>query len=141
MHQRWVQLPLAFVLGARQVAKSDRLLFLKDIEAVDGYLRSTRPTAVNLFWALDQMMNVIKEQFDLIELPNLLNLLEQKALFIATEDKRVNHTMAEFGAALFKEPVSILTHCNAGALATVEWGTALGVIRQEIGRASCRERG
>lgn len=128
----------AFVLGARQASKSDRLLFLKDIGVVDHYLRSTRPTAVNLFWALDQMMNVIQEQAELIELPKILDLLEQKALFIAAEDKRVNHTMAAFGAALFKEPVSILTHCNAGALATVEWGTALGVIRQAFSEGNIK---
>ena len=128
----------AFVLGARQVVKSDRLLFLKNIESVDRYLRSTRPTAVNLFWALDQMMNVIKEQTELIEIPALLDLLERKALFIAAEDKRVNRTMAAFGTALFKEPVSILTHCNAGALATVEWGTALGVIRQAFSEGNIK---
>jgi len=128
----------AFVLGARRADKTDRLLFLKNIELVDHYLRSTRPTAVNLFWALDQMMNVIKEQPVLIEFPVLLDLLEQKALFIAEEDKRVNHTMAAFGAALFKKPVSILTHCNAGALATVEWGTALGVIRQTFAEGNIK---
>lgn len=118
------------VLGARAAAKQED--FLGELSIVDDVLRKTRPTAVNLFWALDRMMKVIKEKFtgNDEEIPALLKQLEQEAIEIAEDDKKVNFALSKYGAALFEKPVSILTHCNAGALATVAMGTALGVIRE-----------
>lgn len=117
-----------FVLGARKAALREG--FLEELTAIDARLRSTRPTAVNLFWALDKMMDTVSRQAKRVPREKLLALLEEQAVFIAKEDGRVNRRIAKYGAALFSGPVSILTHCNAGALATVEMGTALGVIRQ-----------
>lgn len=125
-----------FVLGARKIAGDDD--FLAKLKLIDQELRGTRPTAVNLFWALDKMMAVVIKHADGVSRQELLLLLEKQAIAIAEEDKRVNHAMAEYGARLFSAPVNILTHCNAGALATVEMGTALGVIRQAFAEGNIK---
>lgn len=125
-----------FVLGARRIAGDDD--FLAKLKLIDQELRGTRPTAVNLFWALDKMMAVVGKHGDKVSVQELLLLLEKQAIAIAEEDKRVNHVMAEYGARLFSTPVNILTHCNAGALATVEMGTALGVIRQAFAEGNIK---
>jgi len=89
-------------------------------------LKSTRPTAVNLAWAVDQIMRVA-------ELDQPLAVLRQQVLAeaqrIADEDVAVNKRMAEWGSTLIDDGDTIIHHCNTGALATVDWGTALGVIR------------
>ena len=85
-------------------------------------LLNTRPTAVNLKWALDRMMKILKDGAD-------TERLKKEAEAIHREDIEVNKKMGEFGASLFDKKVSVLTHCNAGALATGDYGTALGVIR------------
>jgi len=86
-------------------------------------LAASRPTAVNLFWALDRMCRCLKEQ----ERPPV-NLLLAEAEKIHQEDIQANYRMGELGAALI-ESGNVITHCNAGALATGGYGTALGVIR------------
>ncbi|GAB4469376.1 MAG: S-methyl-5-thioribose-1-phosphate isomerase [Anaerolineae bacterium] len=96
-------------------------------EAGDA-LKAARPTAVNLAWAVDRMLGVAAN-------PNLRTVeAVQQALLgeaqrIADEDVAINRRMAEHGAALIRDGDTILHHCNTGSLATVEWGTALGVIR------------
>jgi methylthioribose-1-phosphate isomerase len=87
-------------------------------------LAASRPTAINLFWALDKMQGLLAENPDQ-PIPALLNLAEQ----IHADDIQANHAMGERGADLLGASVSVLTHCNAGALATGGYGTALGVIR------------
>ncbi|MDF2564569.1 MAG: Methylthioribose-phosphate isomerase [Massilibacillus sp.] len=119
-----------FVLGARQSAKQGKDAFWDSLLVVDRELRETRPTAVNLFWALDRMMNITKNSFHKMNVEALLNLLEKEAIDIFKEDKAINIALGKHGATLFTEPTAVLTHCNAGALATVAMGTALGVIRQ-----------
>jgi methylthioribose-1-phosphate isomerase len=115
----------ALVMGAREFAGHSNFTsrFLKIAEE----LRQTRPTAVNLFWAIDRMLSVASR--DLL-LEDLLVLLEQEAITIAKEDEAVNRRISEYGSQLFTAETAVLTHCNAGALATVAFGTALGVIRQ-----------
>jgi methylthioribose-1-phosphate isomerase len=88
-------------------------------------LAASRPTAVNLFWALERMGNLIKELDDGDPEPRLL----QEALQIHKEDIASNRTLGDFGADLIESTTSVITHCNAGALATGGYGTALGVIR------------
>ena len=119
----------AFVLAGQEFAEAEESAFLEQMKDAAAYLRSTRPTAVNLFWALDRMDECFRQNF---KKPRalLLEALLEAAENIAAQDKAVNHKMAEHGAVLFRKPMTILTHCNAGALATVAWGTALGVIRQ-----------
>ena len=116
------------VLGAKEsVNVAD---FREKVAEIAEELRQTRPTAVNLFWAIDRMMASL-DACD-AELANeaVVAKLEEEAKIIEELDREVNRSMSEYGATLFTESVSILTHCNAGALATVAYGTALGVIRQ-----------
>ena len=94
------------------------------IEVDLNILAASRPTAVNLFWALDRM----KQKFDSIE-GDPVELLLAEAKLIHEEDIAANHKMGELGAGLIDGPCAVLTHCNAGALATGGYGTALGVIR------------
>jgi len=118
------------VLGAKEFAGKNKEDFLRELTNVDKELRRTRPTAVNLFWALDRMLHTLRRSLKEHDVPEVIDELERKALEIADEDRKININMSEHGAALFKKKVSLLTHCNAGALATVAMGTALGVIRK-----------
>ncbi|RLJ20049.1 S-methyl-5-thioribose-1-phosphate isomerase [bacterium endosymbiont of Escarpia laminata] len=89
-------------------------------------LRQSRPTAVNLFWALDRMQSLID---DLPEAENPEAALLREAVAIHEEDVAANQRMGALGASLIDGPTGVITHCNAGALATGGYGTALGVIR------------
>jgi methylthioribose-1-phosphate isomerase len=95
---------------------------------VAGELRKTRPTAVNLFWALDRMLAVAGRYGDDTPPTAVAAALEEEAGAIYREDEAVNRQISVNGAALFAPGSAVLTHCNAGALATVAFGTALGVI-------------
>jgi len=89
---------------------------------------ATRPTAVNLFWAIERMRRVYQANRRR-SLDTIASLLEREALAIHDEDILANEALGRFGAALLPRTVTVLTHCNAGALATAGYGTALGVIR------------
>ena len=89
-------------------------------------LKEARPTAVNLMWAIDKLVKKIEN----IAFEDYLGELEKEAQRLLEEDILMNHTMAQYGAQLFDKPVTILTHCNTGSLATAGYGTALGVIRK-----------
>lgn len=89
-------------------------------------LAAARPTAVNLFWALDRMRRVATDFSDKM---SVVAALEREALSIFREDYEVNRRMGEHGATLLPDGARVLTHCNTGSLATAGWGTALGVIR------------
>jgi methylthioribose-1-phosphate isomerase len=129
------------VLGARELAAQGENLRLL-LPQVAEELRNTRPTAVNLFWALTRMMAVVDS---VASDADIVAALEQEAIAIMEEDRQVNAAISSHGLELFEQPVqAVLTHCNAGALATVEYGTALGVIRQawangKIGRVFADE--
>ncbi len=117
------------VLGARSLVRQGQDLDLL-LPVIAAELKATRPTAVNLFWAIQRMMKVFEVNRKNLSEAALLARLAAEAEAIAREDQTVNDKMAHWGAALFAGPVSVLTHCNAGALATVATGTALGVISQ-----------
>jgi methylthioribose-1-phosphate isomerase len=91
-------------------------------------LKVARPTAVNLGWAVQRMLTVIDSQSGTVE--DLRRRTVDEAVRIADEDVEINHRMAHFGAELIQDGDTIIHHCNTGALAVVDWGTALGVIRQ-----------
>lgn len=91
-------------------------------------LKNTRPTARNLFWALERMEEVYKKHSQL-ELDQLKEKLEEEALAVEKEDVETNKKIGSLGQELIGSEESILTYCNAGALATAGYGTALGVIR------------
>ncbi|MBT6811146.1 MAG: S-methyl-5-thioribose-1-phosphate isomerase, partial [Anaerolineae bacterium] len=96
------------------------------IQLASDKLRVARPTAVNLAWALDRMLAVA----DTVEgsADDLREAMLKEAQAIADEDVEINKRMAEYGAALIEDGDTIIHHCNTGSLATVDWGTALGVI-------------
>ena len=117
-----------FALGA--------LEYQGDIEGLPGYMEEvqdrlavTRPTAVNLFWALRRMEDRLRECWDVEDLDEVREILIEEADRIAEDDRRMNRLIGEHGNVIVPDKANVLTHCNAGALATVEYGTALGVIR------------
>jgi len=102
---------------------------LSDLKNAYKVLFETRPTAVNLVWALDKIITVAREGNDVAEIKNSIVEAAKK---MAEDDVKTNMTMGKHGSELFNENDTIMTHCNAGALATVAYGTALGVIRATI---------
>ncbi len=114
-------------LGVKDSGAKDTAMFLKQLKGVVKYLGSSRPTAVNLFWALERMQETAEDNSGL-PVAGLKRLLFKEALKIAQLDKQACRRMAGYGASLVKTGDRILTHCNAGALATVDYGTALGVL-------------
>lgn len=102
--------------------------FDREIERIFRTLAKTRPTAVNLFWALERMRRIYIEKRSLgVEI--VKRLLKEEALKIYEEDIAANRLLGKFGSKLLGNSRRVLTHCNAGALATAGYGTALGVIR------------
>ena len=99
------------------------------VEKLCALLGKTRPTAVNLFWALDRMKRCTQNNRD-HKLSTLRDILLREALNIFREDERVTKNIAALGAELIREGDTIMTHCNAGALATAGVGTALGVVME-----------
>ncbi|MBO8160925.1 MAG: S-methyl-5-thioribose-1-phosphate isomerase [Thermosipho sp. (in: Bacteria)] len=118
-----------YVLGAKKINASSFEELKKKMADVKEVLANTRPTAVNLFWALERMEKALLS-YGKIE--NVAERLEEEAMAIANEDIEANKRMGRYGAELLKDGDTVLTHCNAGALATVDYGTALGVIRAAV---------
>ena len=113
-------------LAARASRSADRDGLLADLRAAAEILLAARPTAVNLSWAVARLLHRAETEPDLVAIPGAL-LAEAQTL--ADEDVEVNRRLGEHGAALVQDGANILHHCNTGALATVDHGTALGVIR------------
>jgi len=111
------------VLQSKATTEDD---LISDLESARKILFETRPTAVNLAWGLEKIMNVAKSG-DTVE--QIRELVINEAKKMADEDIQINKTMGKNGSVLFDDNDTIMTHCNAGALATVAYGTALGVIR------------
>ena len=101
--------------------------FKREIKETIEYLSTTRPTAVNLFWGLERMKKILDKNQN-CSLPRLKKLLLNEALLMLREDNEICRKIGKFGASLIKDNCKILTHCNAGGLATAGFGTALGVI-------------
>lgn len=100
---------------------------IKEIEESGSFLKKTRPTAVNLFWAIDRITRKARETTGTAK--TLVKTVVEEANKMADEDVEANRKMGEHGSALLNDGDVILTHCNAGSLATVDYGTALGVVR------------
>ncbi|HYB69375.1 MAG TPA: S-methyl-5-thioribose-1-phosphate isomerase [Candidatus Bathyarchaeia archaeon] len=115
-------------LAARQSRAESHPTLLADLEEAIKGLAATRPTAVNLFWALERMRTLAAASAAL-PMPALRARLLAEAQAILTEDVAANRAMGAHGASLVPDGARILTHCNAGALATAGYGTAVGVIR------------
>jgi methylthioribose-1-phosphate isomerase len=115
-------------LAAVQSQAADAATLLAELEQVAQMLRRTRPTAVNLFWAIERMLAVARATAPL-GVEALRRRLVEEAQAIADEDEAANRRMGALGATLLEDGDTVLTHCNTGALATVAYGTALGVLR------------
>lgn len=116
-------------LAGYESASSSTRDLLADLQAASDTLKSARPTAVNLAWAVDRVMGVAAGVGGERSAEEIRQLVLEEAQCIADEDVEINKRMAEHGAALISDGDTIIHHCNTGALATVDWGTALGVIR------------
>lgn len=121
---------MGLALAAYKCRNLKRRVALERIEKSYELLSSTRPTAVNLFWALERVMKRISSVEG--EGREIADAAVDEANLIAKEDLEINKRMARIGSTLLKDGDTILTHCNAGALATVGYGTALGVIRGAV---------
>lgn len=114
-------------LAAQQSGARSLEELRRDLNDAAELLKATRPTAVNLAWALDRMLFAASNFEGSVE--ELRAKVLEEARKIADEDAILNRRMAQYGAALIEDGDVIIHHCNTGSLATVEWGTALGVIR------------
>ncbi|MBS1792592.1 MAG: S-methyl-5-thioribose-1-phosphate isomerase [Acidobacteria bacterium] len=121
-------------LGARQFVGMDLTDFEDEIDYIGEVLAKTRPTAVNLFWAIDRMKRTFQRaKADGKSIEEIKQILLDDAKAIHDEDIESQRLIAEFGGELIENDSTVLTHCNAGALATGGvWGTALGVIRGAV---------
>ncbi len=113
-------------LAALNSTANTKQELLEDLESAKKILIETRPTAVNLAWALEKIMKVAYEED---KVPEIKNSVIQTAKSMANEDLQTNMKIGKYGSELIDSHDTIMTHCNAGALATVGYGTALGVIR------------
>ncbi len=111
----------AIVLAAQAAQRQGAENWHEQLDDELQYLAQSRPTAVNLFWAIDRMRDCLQEKN--------IEALEQLAIRIHQEDFKANTTMGNFGAELIPQDTAVYTHCNTGSLATGGYGTALGVIR------------
>ena len=119
---------MGIALAAQKIQSRDPGVFYKKVEKVCHLMRQTRPTAVNLFWAVNRMKRVL-DQIHSLGVERIKKRLEEEARRICEEDVEVNRKIGENGKVLIHDGDGVLTHCNAGALATAGYGTALGVIR------------
>ncbi|MCD4703225.1 MAG: S-methyl-5-thioribose-1-phosphate isomerase [Methanosarcinaceae archaeon] len=102
---------------------------LKDLQIAANTLKATRPTAVNLGWGVERVMGAVSHAYDVA---GIRDIATSEAMRLADEDVLINKKLGEYGASLLDDGDTVLTHCNAGRMACVDWGTALGVIRSAV---------
>lgn len=119
---------MGIALGAKEIRANDFTGFYSEMEKICSHIGSTRPTAVNLFWAIERMKKVAIANREK-PVNAIKDILYEESNRILTEDIEANRAMGKYGSQFIKTGDTILTHCNAGALATAGYGTALGVIR------------
>ena len=124
------------VLYAQELAKRDLTFdeYKKELLEKADYMASARPTAVNLMWAVEQQKNIIKNAKS--DKQALIDDLRFNGKKLELEDIEINKKIGDYGASVVPKGATILTHCNAGALATVGYGTALGVVRSAFANDS-----
>jgi methylthioribose-1-phosphate isomerase len=118
---------MGIALAVKKIQSPRPEILRRTLEKICEQMRQTRPTAVNLFWAVDRMKRVW-DQGKSDDVETMKKRLEEEALRIYEEDLEINRKIGEKGRALIKNGYGVLTHCNAGGLATAGFGTALGVI-------------
>jgi methylthioribose-1-phosphate isomerase len=119
---------MGIALGARDIIADTHESFFRQLENVCDVIARTRPTAVNLFWGIERMKRVAEANRDK-KLDLIREILKEEAIRIEEEDLTICRNIGKWGATLIPEGATVLTHCNAGGLATAGYGTALGVIR------------
>ncbi|MBT0665173.1 S-methyl-5-thioribose-1-phosphate isomerase [Geobacter pelophilus] len=119
---------MGVALGARDIIADTHESFFRQLSNVCDVLARTRPTAVNLFWAIERMKRVAEANRDK-DINSIRAILKAEAIAVEAEDLQICKAIGANGAALIKDGATVLTHCNAGGLATAGYGTALGVIR------------
>ena len=126
-----VSAAFGLALGASQSVGSSVADLEFDFDYMSDVMGATRPTAVNLFWAIERMRDTFrKAKTETTDVETIKKILIDESLKIFNEDLASNRRLGAFGAALLADNSTVLTHCNAGALATAgDYGTALGVIR------------
>ena len=121
-------------LYAQELAKKDfsREQFVKELLEKADYMKTSRPTAVNLMWAVEKQKEVIKNSTS--DIQGLIKELIENSIKLENEDIEINKKIGDYGADVVPKGGTILTHCNAGGLATVGYGTALGVVRSAFAK-------
>jgi len=119
---------MGVALGATRFRGADRDKFFAHMDAVCARLASTRPTAVNLFWAIERQKRVMQKNRNK-SVEQITRALVAEGKRMRVEDIAINKAMGAHGATLLKKNSNVMTHCNAGSLATAAYGTALGVVR------------
>ena len=122
---------LGIALGAQSIQTADPEEFMRRVEEIAAEFRSTRPTAVNLFWGIERILDIARSNADR-PVPEIKRAILDEAVAIQQEDIEINRRLGRFGSELVADGSAVLTHCNAGALATAGYGTALGVIRAAV---------
>ena len=122
------------VLYAQELAKENlsRDEFINQLLQRADYMASSRPTAVNLMWAVEKQKNIIKNSTS--DINGIVEQLKQNGIKLEDEDIAINKKIGDYGAEIVPKGATILTHCNAGGLATVGYGTALGVVRSAFAK-------
>ncbi len=124
---------MGLALGALNIRTNDPKRFKREFEKISKAMASTRPTAVNLFWAIERMNKVV-DSCTGCDVPDIRKKLVEEAELIHREDIEINRRIGRNGSKLLRNNSTVLTHCNAGALATAGYGTALGVVRAAVER-------
>lgn len=119
---------MGLALGAQSIETENSRIFRKRFLKIAEQMKSARPTAVNLKWAVARMVKIVEGMHD-DQVEEIKETIRRESQMILETDIEVNHKIGQRGLALIPDTATILTHCNAGALATGGYGTALGVIR------------
>jgi len=119
-------------LAAARSGATDPAALLHDVREAAGVIRAARPTAVNLSWGVDRAVKAVDEMGGSAGVEEIRAVALAEAELIAGEDVSINRALGDRGASLLEDGDVVLTHCNAGRLACVDWGTALGVIRSAV---------
>jgi len=122
---------MGIALGALKISELKRDEFKEKFDEICAYTEKARPTAVNLRWAVERMRKVYEENSSL-SIGEIKALLKKEALVVKDEDIEINRKLGKNGNRIVPKEATILTHCNAGALATAGYGTALGVVRAAV---------
>jgi methylthioribose-1-phosphate isomerase len=123
-----VSAAMGIALGASQIKTEDHNEFKDEIEHILKTFAKTRPTAVNLFWSINRMRDLVYQNID-FSVGEIKKLLYEESKKIWADDEKINRLIGKNGAKLIQPKARIMTYCNAGSLATAFYGTALGVIR------------